>query len=128
MQPPRLTVHDVKVFVPAQDFPVSLAFYQALGWQCSWQREALAELELAGVRFYLQAFYVKEWAENFMIYIVVADATAWYARIQEVIARGAYPGARVNPPVTAPHGALVTYAWDPSGVLLHFAQHPDAVA
>ena len=122
MSQPWLTVHDVKVFAPAHDFALSLAFYQALGWQCNRQHDALAEIELAGVRLFLQAFYVKEWAKNFMIYIVVADAAAWYARIREVISGGAYPGARVNPPVLAPHGALVTYAWDPSGVLLHFAQ------
>ena len=32
-----------------------------------------------------------------------------------------YETARVNPPKKEPH-AIVTYAWDPCGVLLHFAE------
>ena len=29
---------------------------------------------------------------------------------------------RVNPPKEEDYGALVTYIWDPAGVLLHMAQ------
>lgn len=120
------TVSDVKVFVPTQDLTTSLAFYQALGWQCNWQSEGLAEIELAGVRLFLQAFYVKEWAENFMIYLTVEDAAAWHVHVQRVLATGAFPNARVNPPKPEPYGALVTYVWDPCGVLLHCAQPTNA--
>ena len=38
------------------------------------------------------------------------------------IAGGAFGAARVTPPKREPHGALVTYIWDPAGVLLHMAQ------
>ncbi len=63
---------DIKVFVPAKDFKLSLDFYQKLGWTKNWQHEeGLAELEMAGVRFYLQNFYQKNWADNFMLYIPV---------------------------------------------------------
>ncbi|MEM6798153.1 MAG: hypothetical protein AAF589_01440, partial [Planctomycetota bacterium] len=66
----------------------------------------------------------KDWAENFMVYVVVEDAAAWHARIQQVLAGGAFPTARVKPPETQPYGATVTFATDPSGVLLHFSQLP----
>lgn len=125
--PTQPTATDVKVFVPTRELKKSLQFYQALGWKCSWESDGLAEIELAGVRLYLQSLYVKEWAENFMIYIVVEDVAAWYAHIEHVISSGAYPGTRVNPPKAEPYGALVTYAWDPCGVLLHFAQPANPV-
>lgn len=110
-------VSDVKVFVPAKNFGTSLTFYQSIGWQLNWQTEGLAEIELAGVRLYLQNFYDKSWAENFMIYLPVEDAKAWYDFL-----RTAVPDARINGPKQEDYGALVTYLWDPSGILLHFAQ------
>ena len=114
---------DVKVFVPAKDFALSLRFYKALGWTCNWHDDSgLAEIELAGARLYLQDYYIEQWANNFMIYVVVDDARQWYEHISSALAEGAFPGARVNPPKEESYGALVTYAWDPCGVLLHFAQ------
>lgn len=111
---------DVKVFVPTRDFDESLRFYTALGWQMNWQTDGLAEIELAGVRLYLQRFYVKEWAENFMIYVVVNDAAAWYDHISQVLAKNTFPTARVVSPKEEAYGAIVTYTWDPCGVLIHF--------
>ena len=56
-----------------------------------------------------------------MMYINVNDAQEWYEHITEVLAEHNYKYARVKPPKEEPH-AIVTYAWDPCGVLLHFAQ------
>ncbi|RUT67557.1 hypothetical protein D0817_25825, partial [Flavobacterium cupreum] len=42
--------------------------------------------------------------------------------ITELLATGRFPGARVSEPKQEQYGALVTYIWDPSGVLLHLAQ------
>ncbi|MEL7340022.1 MAG: glyoxalase, partial [Bacteroidota bacterium] len=69
-----LTLLDQKVFVPSKDFELSLSFYQALGWTLNWRHEGgLAELELGNHRFFLQKYYQKDWAENFMIYLNVSD-------------------------------------------------------
>ena len=123
----NLAVNDVKVFVPALDFAQSLEFYQALGWRLNWKADddGLAELELAGQRFYLQDYYNKDWANNFMMHILVEDADAWWKHASNVIAEGKYQYARLNEPKLEDYAALVTHVWDPSGVLLHFAQmHP----
>lgn len=119
-----LVVKDVKVFVPAMNFAQSLRFYQALGWQVNWvaDDEGLAELELADHRFYLQNYYNEEWANNFMMHISVEDAQAWSAHAAKVIEAEEHQPARLAGPKEEPYGALVTYVWDPSGVLLHFAQ------
>lgn len=116
------TAQDIKAFVPAKNFGESLRFYQALGWQLNWQNGGLAELELANVRFLLQDFYFKQLAENFMLYVNVDDATAWWKHVSNVLETGNYSTARVQSPKHETYGAQVTYVWDPSGVLIHFAE------
>jgi len=120
----NLTASDVKIFVPAKDFQESLAFYSALGWQTNFVADdgSLAVLELGDSRFYLQNYYNKEWADNFMLHITVEDAAAWYQHASNIIANGSYKNACINKPKEEPYGALVTFVWDPCGVLLHFAQ------
>lgn len=118
-----LVVEDVRTFVPAIDFARSKAFYEALGWSAIWtDGEGLALMDLHGHRLMLQNHYVREWAENFMLSIVVADAAAWFEHVSRVLARGEYGTARVSEPKVEDWGATVTYVWDPSGVLLHFTQ------
>lgn len=113
---------DVCVFVPSREFECSLAFYQQMGWQLNWQTPVLAQLELAGHRLLLQDYYARKWAENFMLYITVSSAEAWYHHAAKLVETGRYADARVAPPKKTEHGDLVTYVWDPCGVLLHFAQ------
>ena len=115
---------DVKVFVPARNFGDSLAFYQAMGWNVNWRADddGLAELELADCRFYLQDYYNKAWADNFMMHLTVDDANSWWEHASRVIREGGYKRARTRKPQEESYGALVTFVWDPSGVLLHFAQ------
>ncbi|MEK6221336.1 MAG: hypothetical protein N2D54_03725 [Chloroflexota bacterium] len=117
-----LSVSDVKVFVPTKNFNQSIKFYSKLGWDVIFQSDDLAEMELADNRIYLQNFYQKGWANNFMLFMDVADAQSWYDHIYYIIKMGKFGSARVNPPKKQDYGALVTFAWDPCGVLLHFAQ------
>ena len=60
-----------------------------------------------------------------MMHITVDDARAWWEHASKVIENGAYEYARVREPQEQSYGALVTSVWDPSGVLLHFAQYHD---
>ena len=118
----NLKVSDVRVFVPARDFALSKTFYTALGWTVTWEAGELAVLELGGHRFYLNAHYRKECAETFRFHITVEDAQAWYEHVLSVLEAQPFETARVSPPKREQYGALVTYVYDPSGVLLDFAQ------
>lgn len=120
-----LAVSDVRPFVPSKDFEVSKAFYAALGWTVKWSEDGLALLQNGDHRFYLQRYYTKEFAENMMLHVTVADARACADQIQSLLSSGRFPGARVAQPKKESYGALVTYVWDPSGVLLHLAQFLD---
>ena len=125
MSPPPAT--DIKVFVPAMNFIQSVEFYETMGWNVNWRADddSLAELELAGNRLYLQNYYNEDWANNFMIHITVDDARAWWEHASKVIEDGGYKYARVREAQEQCYGALVTFVWDPSGILLHFAQYHD---
>ena len=118
----NLTAYDVRVVVPCKDFAVSKEFYVALGWRLSWTSDKLAMLHLTGHRIYLQNYFVKDWAENFVLYVVVDDAQAWYEHAVSVCAAGSFGIARAVPPALQDYGALVAHTIDPSGVLIHFAQ------
>jgi len=118
-------VSDTKPFVPAQDFALSKRFYTSLGWKLNWEMDGLAELEPADSRILLQDFYVREWAENWMLYVVVDDARAWFEHVDARIGEGSFGDARVQEPREEAYGALLTYVHDPSGVLIHFAESTD---
>jgi hypothetical protein len=119
---------DVKPFIGSFDFESSRDFYIALGWKLNWEKETIAELELGDCRFFLQRYYNKTFCENLMLHITVDDAQAWYEHVRTIIESNSFPSAnedepRVDPPKTEEdRGQLVTYVWDPAGVLLHFAQ------
>ncbi|MGY6501010.1 MAG: hypothetical protein ACXIVQ_08990 [Acidimicrobiales bacterium] len=123
--PGDLEVDDVRPFVPARDIARSRRFYSALGWATIWTDGSMDLLERGAHRFYLQDFYVKEWAENFVLVVMVADPIAWHQYVATVLADGDYGDARVTEPVVEEWGATVTHVWDPSGVLLHIMKLDD---
>lgn len=120
-----MKVSDVRPFVPSKDFAVSKEFYVALGWVVHPIDDSLALLENGNHRFYLQNYYTKEFAENMMLHVTVADSRACADQIKELLASGRFPGVRVSQPKRESYGAIVTYVWDPAGVLLHLAQWID---
>ncbi len=120
--PIDLGVADLRPFLPSKDFEISKAFYERLGWEVEYIDHELALMANAERRFYLQRGYLKEWAENTMLFIPVADARACHEAIAAALASGEYGEARVAPPRQQPYGALVTHVWDPAGVLLHLAE------
>lgn len=122
---PDLTASDIKTFVGSKNFEESRDFYEAIGFKLIFDAGDLAEFELGNSRFYLQKYYQKKWCENSMLHIAVADAAAWYRHVAAVLEKRKFGAARVREPSEQSYGALVTFVWDPAGVLLHFAQPID---
>jgi predicted enzyme related to lactoylglutathione lyase len=116
-----LSIKDFKVYVPAKDFEQSKRFYAALGFTMSEGWGGTADFELNGNRFRLQDYYVKDWANNFMVVMGVDDVEAWHQRAREIARSGDFPSIRIKPPETV-DGSLVLHVVDPSGVLLVFVQ------
>ena len=109
-------------FLPAKDFPTSLGFYEALGFESHKLGDTLAELSLGQHSFLLQGYYVKEWAENTMMHVLVRDVEAWWQHIKSLDLATRFGVTPPAPPRIKSWGLTVSYVFDPAGVLWHFAE------
>jgi hypothetical protein len=115
------SVQDLRPFLPAENYPLAKQFYLDLGFTKVWESDELSCFQAGDHRFLLQNFYVKEWAGNFMMHLMVKDADVWWQHIQELKFAEKYPGIMCKPPTMQPWGLRVLYLSDPSGVLWHIA-------
>lgn len=120
------SILDLKTFIPTQDHALAKQFYIDLGFKLNWGDDKVAEFEVGAFRFLLQNYYVQQYAENFMMHLMVDDAYDWWKHIEQVGLKAKYPGITVKPPTLQPWGLRVLYLTDPSGVLWHIADRRDA--
>ena len=113
---------EFRPFLPAKDYPASLRFYEALGFESSAIGETMAQLSLGTHTFLLQGYYVKEWADNMMMHVLVEDVQAWWRHVDSLDLASRFDVKAPVPPRAEPWGLTVAYVFDPSGVLWHFAQ------
>jgi catechol 2,3-dioxygenase-like lactoylglutathione lyase family enzyme len=118
------TVDELRAFLPARDFALSRSFYRELGSREVWTSDKLVILELGRFSFFLQDYFVKEWAENMVMSLQVADADACWAFLQSLNLSQRFPGVvRVGAPQDEVGAGLRRgHFVDPSGVLWHFTQ------
>lgn len=114
-------------FLPAKDFDVSRAFYETLGFEKLLDGEVAIFAVGKGEKgdkgaFILQRHYQKEWAENFMMQLMVDDLDAWWAHIERLDLPATFGVEPPKAPAMQPWGLRVAYVHDPSGVLWHIAQ------
>lgn len=114
-------------FLPASDFGTSKAFYEALGFEKELDSDDVAIFRVGSSSFLLQRYYQKEWAENFMMQLMVDDLDAWWSRIASLDLAARYGVPAPKPPAMQPWGLRIAYVVDPSGVLWHVAERRPAV-
>ncbi|HEY6370599.1 MAG TPA: VOC family protein [Candidatus Sulfotelmatobacter sp.] len=113
-------------FIPAKDFALSKNFYETLGF------EKLLDGDVAIFRavasgFILQPYYQKDWAENFMMQLMVDDLDVWWAHINRLDLPGKFKVPPPRAPAMQPWGLRIAYVVDPSGVLWHIGERRDGV-
>jgi hypothetical protein len=117
-------VKEMRPFVPAKDFAISKRFYADLGFRSQTLGDALVEMRLGAYSFLLQDYYVKPWADNFMMHMLVADLGLWWHHISALDLSSRYDVASPRAPQLERWGLQVAYVFDPSGVLWHVAEMP----
>jgi len=115
-------IRSFRPFLPAKDFKTSLRFYEAIGFETYRLGDSLAELSLGEHAFLLQGNYVKEWAENTVMHVLVDDVHAWWRHIDSLDLANQFGVSAPASPRIEPWGLTVTYVSDPTGVLWHFAE------
>lgn len=117
-----LEIKSMNVYVPAKDFEMSKLFYTALGFTLTEALGGSFDCRLGNSLFRLQNYYVKDWANNFMLQFDVDDANAWYEHVKPIIDGGEFGDARVMLPEAVTGDTIITHVVDPSVVLLIFIQ------
>lgn len=115
----------MRPFVPSRDFGESRRFYEALGFEITPLGDKVAHAQLGNGRasfsFILQDFYVKEFAENFMMHLMVGDLDGWWGHIASLSLVERFGVQAPRQPEMQSWGLRVGYVWDPAGVLWHIA-------
>ncbi len=118
-------INDFKPFVPSNDFEISKAFYQHLGFTINWESDEVCEIDTNfGFRFLLLPKNHNNYAHSLMLHFMVDSAQEWYDHFESIQLTEQFEGTKVAPPKLMPWGLVITYVWDPAGVLLHFAEAP----
>lgn len=120
-------ITDFKPFVPSNDYQISKAFYECIGFSINWDDGEVCEVDTNfGYRFLLLPANHNNYAHSLMLHFMVNSAQAWFEHFEAIGLVRKFKETRVAPPELKPWGLLVTHVWDPAGVLLHFAERPDA--
>lgn len=114
-----MTIKQIRTFVPSKDFKIAKQFYLELGFEIGWEDDKLIEFGTATQNFFLQDYYVKDWADNCMLQLFTDDIEALYQRAESLIDQ--YKGTKIKAIFKADYGRTF-HLIDPSGVLWHMTE------
>lgn len=111
-------VKRIRPFLGARDYDVSRAFYRDLGFEERVLSNEMCVFNADDVWFYLQNAYVKDWVDNTMVFLEVADLDRRHQEISRMQLSVAYPGVRLSEIQDNDWGREF-FLHDPSGILWH---------
>ncbi len=106
-------------FIHAKDFSESRNFYFDLGFEIVWEDEDLVRFRSDNAEFFLQNYYVKEHAENFMIHLNIDDFKSTYNKFKTVVEK--YKSTKIYEPKQEFYG-LAFKMLGPSGEILDIVE------
>jgi len=124
MDNPGENVRSIRPFIPAKDFALSRGFYSAIGFEEVWSDESRVLFRLGACSFFLQDYFVEDWASNTMLDLRVRDVESFWLHLQSLQLSARFQATiQLVPPrddlsVGIRHGSFK----DPCGVLWHFSQ------
>jgi len=110
--------------LPTKDFEVSKTFYVELGFTLLLESD-VAIFTTGESEIILTRFCQQEYAENFMMQMLVDDLDAWWAHLSSLNLSERFDVPAPQEPALQPWGLRIAYVIDPCGVLWHFAERPD---
>lgn len=112
-----MKIQSIRTFIPSNNFELSKKFYKDIGFEIRWENEELCIFGDDGQTFFLQDYYVADWANNCMMQLFVEDLIATYKVCEEVVSK--YEGTKIKEIFETDYG-MTFHLIDPSGVLWHF--------
>lgn len=112
----------IRTFIGAKDFEVSSQFYRDLGFQEGPIDDSMSYFRVNdSLGFYLQRYYVKDWADNSMVFLEVDDLDLCIEDLKSRNLVEKYKGVRFTKIHDNDWGREI-FMHDPSGVLWHFGE------
>jgi uncharacterized glyoxalase superfamily protein PhnB len=120
----KLSVTEIKAFVPAKNFELSQQFYQDIGFTMASRGDGVAYFHVEQASFLLQDFFDEAHAKNFMMHLLVQDVDAWWqlVRQSDVVAKYGVTQSNIESQPWRMRDFCLT---DPSGVLWRIGQNTD---
>lgn len=115
-------VVEIKAFVPARDYALSLRFYVDMGFTLASDTGGVAYFHHGSAAFLLQHFYDARHAGNFVMHLLVENVEAWWQRLHDAALASTY-GVTLTEPELRPWGMRAFTLTDPSGVLWRIAEN-----
>ena len=112
----------IRTFIGARDFEISSQFYRDLGFREGCIDETMSYFQVNdSMGFYLQRYYVKDWADNSMVFLEVDDLDLCIEDLKSRKLDEKYEGVRFTKIHDNAWGREI-FMHDPSGVLWHFGE------
>ncbi len=108
----------IRPFIGANDFEISRSFYRDLGFKETVISDDMCVFELGGISFYLQDYYVKDWVNNTMLFLEVADVDSYYENLLALNLTDKYKVVKLTP-IRDDYWGRECFLHDPSGILWH---------
>lgn len=111
----------IRPFIGSKDFTTSRSFYRDLGFEENVLAPNLSVFKAGNQAFYLQDAYVKDWVDNTMLFMEVADVAAFWEELVKLNLPEKYEGVRIIP-IRELDWGKECFVHDPSGILWHFGE------
>jgi len=111
----------LRPFIGSKDFEISRSFYRDLGFEEHAISHDMSVFNSGSLSFYLQAYYVKDWVDNTMLFMEVDDVARFWEELVALDLPEKYEGVRLVPIKNLDWGREC-FVHDPAGILWHFGE------
>lgn len=111
----------LRPFIGAKDFEISRRFYNDLGFKETVISHDMSVFEMGKLAFYLQAYYIKDWINNTMLFLEVANVDQYYDELVVLNLPSKYKDVRLLP-IRDDYWGRECFLHDPSGILWHIGE------
>ena len=111
----------LRPFIGSKNFHLSRNFYRDFGFKETVISQDMSLFETGNLSFYLQAYYVKEWIENTMLFLEVDDVDRYFNDLKALDLPVIYPGAKLTP-IKVDYWGRECFLHDPAGILWHLGE------
>lgn len=114
----EIHIKSIRPFIGSKDFKTSSAFYKTIGFEERMISPDMTLFTREGFGFYLQDAYVKDWVDNTMLFLEIAQLDEYLSHLQSLQLSEQFKNVKLSNIVNNDWGREF-FLHDPSGILWH---------